>query len=336
MIRNVLISFLQELEVEIVSRTPNSGGYIPCRCPLAEWLHERGRDGNASFFAKVEEDGTSHWHCFTCKRKGARVSSLVRQLGYFREEDYGNLAIRADLAEIPTEFGSYEGDEELAPPPQPLDRNVFDGMFPDAWEEVASREYLQRRGVGKSTAAMLELVFDPEEQRVLFPIMDRDKQLFGFSGRSILPKEKITDKYPRHRDYNFKKERFLLGEHLYQKGKPIWLVEGLFGLAHMVEIGAMGSVTPMAPMMSSVSKFQQERLVDFNESVYLCFDPDKAGDQGLFGPLGNDCKFKGGGAIDRIKQELPVFLPMFDESRKDVDDILPNEFQTMFMEAELQ
>jgi hypothetical protein len=252
-----------------------------------------------------------------------------------REEDYSKLAIRADLAETPREFPAFE-EESFATvaKPEPLNEAAYDGLYPPAWEVEAAREYLISRKIGEATAITIGLLYDEEERRILFPIRDKKNRLYGFSGRSILPKNMFPPGYPRHRDYNFRKEHFLLGEHLYQKGKPIWLVEGLFAYARMVEIGARKYVNPIAPMMSSLSVFQKEKLVDFGETVYVCFDPDQAGDIGMFGPIRNG-EHIGGGVIDKIKKELTVMVPPYPEELTDIDDVTLNQFLWMGKNAEL-
>lgn len=335
MTRKHILQLMQKLDVSVVSERPNSGGYVPMRCPLAPWLHEKGVDGNPSFFVKVNDQGMSHWHCFTCKAKGSRMSSLVRKLEYYREESYQGLAIKADLAETPTEFARFEDDYIQDDRPVPLDPNIYDGLYPPVWDEGIAKRYLQERRIGKQTAEALGLLFDPEERRILFPVRDRDGNLFGFSGRSVLPPDQYTLKHPRIRDYEFSKDKFLLGEHLWQQGKPLWVVEGLFALARMVEVGAREKVNPVAPMMSALSYHQRQRVVDLADIAYLCFDPDKAGDQGMFGVLKQDGTFKGGGAIDQLKTDVTVLVPPYPEGVADIDDITPEDFDWMFANAEL-
>ena len=130
----------------------------------------------------------------------------------------------------------------------------------------------------------------------------------------------------RHRDYGFSKHNFLLGEHLYQEGKPFWIVEGLFAYAHMVQLGVRELVNPVATMMSSVSKAQAKKLVNFGESVYLVFDPDRAGDVGVFGTLNREGIFRGGGAIDRLKDHIPTFVPNYPDGLDDPDDMVFEQF----------
>ena len=67
----------------------------------------------------------------------------------------------------------------------------------------------------------------------MFPIRDRDGSLRGFAGRLIYPDNKL----PKVRDYHYQKVKALLGFERFKRGKPIFLVEGLFGYAHCIEQG---------------------------------------------------------------------------------------------------
>ena len=302
--RVALLGFLEEMGVELVSRKPNAAGYLVCKCPLAGFLHERGIDAHPSFFVKVDPSGVSGFHCFTCKEKG-RLSSLVRKLGFHRGENLSSLAIRVDMAETPTEFASFGSSEaDTIQAPKELSEAVHMAMFPEAWADAEARSYLASRGIGAIAAGTIGLRFDPDERRVLFPVRDRACKLFGFSGRAI-----DRDVDPRHRDYHFKKERFLLGAHLIQPGKPMWLVEGLFAFARMVEVGARRFVNPVAPMMSNVSEYQVNSLAAIGEPTYICFDDDLAGDQGVFGKVDGKGGYLGGGAADKLKKHIPVMVP---------------------------
>ena len=335
--RAQLVELLEQLDVRLASRQPNSGGYLPCLCPLAPYLHERGIDSHPSFFVRVEDRKTSGWHCFTCKQKGSRISSLIRKLGYYREDDYSKLAMQADLSEIPDEFDSFEDELTVDKHPDPLNPAAYDGLYPSAWEELESRSYLMSRKIGEEASEVIGLKFDPEERRILFPIQNPKGDLYGFTGRTIVPPDKLPKGYPRHRDYSFKKEWFLLGEHLVDRSKPVWMVEGLFAFARMVEIGARKHVNPLAPMMSSLSDKQASKLVDIGQRVYVCFDLDQAGDAGMYGRWNDKLKqFQGGGVIDKLKSELTVLVPPYPDTVSDIDEVTHDDFLWMLDEAELQ
>lgn len=344
--RKTVLSFLDELEVKVISRQPNSGGYLPALCPFAPYLHERGVDTNPSFFVKVDNQKRSGFLCFTCKETGT-MSSLVRRLSYHREESYGTLAVEADLAEIPDSFSDYPEEEELDLPPEPLNPHVYDNLYPDAWSVPEVRGYLESRVIGVDTARSLRLKCDEEERRILFPVLDRKETLYGFTGRSWLSPEQIEalnrkrekegwrTAYSRHKDYHFSKERFLLGAHLLKKGRPVWIVEGLFALASIIDAGVEAFASPVATMGSSLSNHQRDILIDLGEPVYACYDDDIAGDIGLFGPQRSDGIHKGGGLIDKLKGDVPVLMPPYPDDLKDIDQVTEDQLKWMKESAKL-
>lgn len=320
-----LRAILGELGIQILHI--GSSGWATCRCPFAELgFHERSIDNTPSFFVKVDPRGVSGFHCLACKEHG-RVSTLARKLGYFREEDYGALVIRADMEEVPSDFGQFEERDFVDTPKlDPLNKAVYANMYPMAWEEPSSRTYLQARGIGQETAEIIGLQFDPDEQRVIFPVHDRLGQLFGFSGRTILDKADYPYRpahvapYPKVRDYNFRKELFLLGEKFVDTALPAVLVEGLFAFAHLVEIGALPHFNVLASFGSNLTDYQADKLAEWGLSTYLLYDDDLAGDTGLFGPL-RDGQHQGGGAIDKLHHHVPTMLALYPEGLGDPDHI---------------
>ena len=311
-----VLEILDELHVEIASRSPNAGGWIPCFCPLAPYSggHKKQREKNPSFFVKVDDRNISGFHCFTCKESG-RLSKLARLLGHYTDEDFMPIAIRADLKESPDSYGAFSDETEVIEKPKPLDLAVYGNMFPLAWEDKECRAYLQRRGIGAVTSHILDLKYDPEEHRVLFPVMDREGTLFGYSGRSVR-----ESRYARHRDYEFDKAHFLLGEHLVSNEIPNLLVEGLFAYAHLFEIEADEYCNPIASMGSFLSEHQAEKLIAWNIPTFLCYDDDRAGDQGLYGTI-RDGKHTGGGAVDKLRRNIPTFVALYPDALRDIDEI---------------
>lgn len=312
-----LLPILDEVGVEVLNRNVQGDRWIACLCPFAPYLHERGIDRNPSFFVKVNSKGVSACHCFTCKEHG-RLSYVIRKLGILREENLMPLIIRADMDEIPTQFGEFEQEVEH-PQRQEAVEETFLNMYPLAAEVKACREYLVSRGIHRTTCELLGLRFDEHERRILFPIRGRKGELYGYTGRAI-----EDTGFSRHRDYGFAKDQCLLGEHLFQKGKPVFLVEGLFAFAHAVEVGCRKFCNPMATLGSVVSLAQRDLLIDMNELVYLCFDDDAAGTYGIFGRDG-----KGGGAVDFLKEHLPVRVPLYPAGFDDPDDLDLQQFQNM-------
>jgi hypothetical protein len=159
-------------------------------------------------------------------------------------------------------------------------------------------------------------------------------QTFGFSGRTIL-----GDEYngPKVKDYpGLRKERFLLGEQLAKKGRPFWVVEGLFALAHMIEIGVHHHFNVVALMGSSMSKYQRDILLYYDQPVYLCLDDDMGGTQGLFGSWNQKLNdFSGGGMIDQLKEHLPTMLPIYPAGVTDPDVLTLEDVLTMSKNVKL-
>lgn len=312
--------------------------WMMMRCPFAEWTHAKGTDRNASFGIRINEEGLSGYHCFTCKQKG-RVSGLIRALAHYREEDYTELAMEADLLEASGDLKPFENlfDTDKTDKPVPLDEAIFEGMYLDAWEDEPTRDYLQsERGISEETSKLLGLLSDPDEDRVLFPVRGLKGELYGFSGRSILTDVEWTDRYPRIKDYaGMKKEMQLLGADKIDPNKPTALVEGLFAYAHFVEIGAREVLNPVASLGSFLSKYQASLLGEVGMPVYLFYDPDTAGDIGIYGRLDKKTgEHLGDGAADRLKKQLPTFVPMYPEGVTDPDNLTFENLEEMFEEAE--
>lgn len=317
--------------------SPSKEGWICFPCPFAPFLHPRGTDHNPSFFIHINNSGLSGFNCYTCKSKG-RISAMIRRLEQLHGKDFGGLDIRADLFETPDEFVGYEEISSFEAEPEALNSSAYLSMFPLAWEEESSRDYLISRGIGPETAHLLGLLYDPEERRIVFPVYDASMQLFGFTGRTILaPNQYPFERYSRVKDYyGLRKTHFLLGEQLIDPSKPLWLVEGLFALAHMIEIGARNLVNPIAPMGSALHEPQRDRIAYYNRATYLVFDPDAAGDDGIYGTRLNASgdQRRDDGAITRLTGHCPVYVPYYPEGIDDIDHITLEDARWMIETAE--
>jgi hypothetical protein len=258
----------------------NSRGWLPARCPFAPFRHEGGTDRKPSFFVKVEDCGLSAYKCHSCKSHGT-IRHLVASL-----EDYQRI------------------DD-----PKVIDEAICANMYPLAWEEPASRFYLQDRGITQEAAELMRLVYDPDLYRVLFPVRCEEGHLYGWAGRAIYPEDE-----PKVKNYpGLKKEHRLLGEELWQEGKPAFVVEGLFAYARLISIGAREICNPVAILGSDMSIFQRDLLANHGEPVYLCLDLDSAGEIGTYG------SDRLPGAIQLLKSYVPVMVALYPHDRQDVD-----------------
>jgi len=293
-----LREILGELGIKVVGK--NSDDWLLVPCPFAAYgFHKHPIDRNPSMFAKINPTGHSGFQCFACKQTGS-IHALVKKIEHYSGESYGSLAIRAKLKEMECGFAEYgEHENESYEEPKPVPDAVWRGLFPLAWDSAQARGYLESRGISQHTSALIGLLWDAKDKRILFPIRDGQGNVYGFTGRSTLDQEDFP--HPRHKkvkDYlGLPKSRLLLGMDLIQEGKPTLLVEGLFAYAHLIEIGAREVCNPVASMGSHLSDEQAELLIDFQAPAYLLYDDDLAGDIGLLGKL-VDGQHQGGGAVD--------------------------------------
>lgn len=310
-----LKALLSGLGMKVLRRTPE--GWLVASCPFAKVTHRGGVDRNPSFMVHINAGGPSGFNCFSCKAHG-NLPALVRQLEDVRGEDLHTLYMQAVLDETPDSFGEFDerawAEETVAP--TPLNPAQFRGMFEDAWEAKASRRYLAGRNISEKTVRTLGLLYDPDERRVLFPVYGKNRdELFGFTGRTTDP-----DGTPKVKNYaGLKKEWRLLGEHLVRPPKPLLVVEGLFALAHLVEIGARDVCNPVAVMGSVLSRHQRDIITRLDLPTHLCFDDDLAGDIGLFGPILSG-RHNGKGAVALLEKQVPTFVVKFPDGVDDVDD----------------
>lgn len=277
--------------------------------------------------AFVLDDFVVTGNCFTCKQTG-NLTRLFDKLGSLRGHDYNQLAIRALLEETPDNFTDWDDRADEKVELTPLDTEIYFRMYPPAGKYAAATKYLGGRDISLQTVELLQLRFDPDESRILFPVFgNAPDQLFGFTGRTTLPKEQWpSKKFAKVKDYSgLKKDRLILGEHLIQDGKPILLVEGLFAYANMYEIGADDFCSPVASMGSHLSEHQAEILVDYGLPVYLLYDNDAAGRQGLYGPMKNNGKYEGGGAVDKLRNQVPTMVARYPSGVEDPDALTYEE-----------
>tara|TARA_R110002153_G_scaffold26421_5_gene82933 strand:+ start:13206 stop:14213 length:1008 start_codon:yes stop_codon:yes gene_type:complete len=313
-----LRELLSDLDIEVKHK--NTKGWLISKCPFSEELHEYGTDSNPSFNVKIHPEGYSAFKCFTCKQKG-NLLKLIGRLQSIRGEDYNNLTIRVMGEEVPDSFADYEDGIEEESELTVLEAETFLSMYPLAYEEKDCKKYLKDvRGISEATSKTLDLRYDADSRRVLFPVKGFDGSLFGFTGRTILTKEQYpSKKYPKVKDYvGLKKERLVLGEELIEEDKPILIVEGLFAYAHMVDIGVREFCSPIATMGSNLSDYQRDIIVDYDVPVFLLYDDDLAGDHGLYGDEQNQESL---GAIDKLKSHTPTSVCLYPEDIDDPDDL---------------
>lgn len=315
-------------------------GWLNGTCPLARWTHQRGRDRRPSFGVKVETDGVSGYKCQACGHKGTLVG-LLSKIKMYSGADTEPLidwvkAREARGEELPP-YGVRTQSEDMTPP-EPVMEEAYEDLFPPASEVGAAVQYLASRGISPETADKLGLLYDDEphgdrttpENRILFPVRDRAGSLYGFTGRTINPNVQ-----PKIRDYaGLPKRKLLLGEHLWSNDKPPFLVEGLFGYAHLHQIGADQYFDIAATLGAELHPMQRARVLAHPSArAYLMFDFDEAGDKALFGPVlpepnsytGEPSREWSKGAIGQLIDHIMVFVPDWPDGKDDPDQLTLDE-----------
>lgn len=324
---------LKQLNIQVANK---SGKWLEFCCPFAPWTHKRGTDNSPSCAVVIDIEKASHYKCHGCKKHG-RVSSMIRSLEHFKETQYPGLAFEADLADAEYSLGDFEATEDEPDEIHPLNEALYANLYEPAWDVPEGRDYLKFRGISKATAKYLELGYDPDDYRIVFPVRGPDQLLYGFTGRSILRDEHFHLMYPKYqkvKDYlGLPKKHLLLGADLVDPKLPIFPVEGLFGYAHLMEIKADIYCNPVALLGSEMTQYKADMIIEWNRLTCILTDNDEAGDTCLFGTWNAQrAEHEGGGAVDKLKNHVPLIIPDWPEGKTDPDELTLAEVKAMLAE----
>lgn len=254
-------------------------GWVTIACPLAQWNHGGGKDNHPSFGIKVGDD-PALCVCLSCGYGGplpSLMSDLIARLppGYPGRKQA--VKIMQELPVTPTKKG-------LTMPVKTTTTVTTDPVIPETWldqfllasgVEVAVK-YLMDRGLPFSHIERMELRFDMERRRILFPIRDWSGQLRGVQGRAILTKDQ-----PKYLFYKYNGvacgHSVMLGEHLVDTEKPVILVEGAFDYAKL----RLYTKQVLVLWGARITPTRIDRLNRLTK-IYTAFDADDAGSKARF------------------------------------------------------
>lgn len=308
---------LHAVQVDL-SRVAYTGGrnttrWMNIRCPFAPWRHQGGRDNTPSFGVTINEDGRSHYKCFSCQSKG-RLAQLPSQLGALRKRDYSEQRRWAEMQELQASISRPLPNWEDADPVEAEKHNAHyngPGTVEEAgYPRATGHPYLRARGIDFRATLLCDLRYDPRpwERRILFPVYGWDESFVGFTGRSTLKGNDTTrGDNPKVKDYYRlpKREVFLRLPKKDRRGRRI-IVEGLFDYARLVGFGYRNA---HAILGTSLTDEKIDILVSEGEAVYFLMDNDLAGWQALFGTYDEDGKHETEQAwAYRLYREVPVFI----------------------------
>jgi 5S rRNA maturation endonuclease (ribonuclease M5) len=137
-----------------------------------------------------------------------------------------------------------------------------------------------RRKMSRSTLALWELSWQSYKRRIVIPVRDWDGNLVAITGRCLDKYDPEKDKWCPEQEpkflhsKGFKRDYFLFGEHLVQRGETGILVEGHFDAMYLRQMGYPNAV---AVMGSHLSQVQTEKVLTMFSDVIIFPDGDEAG-----------------------------------------------------------
>jgi len=243
--------------LNILGLTNFIGGekYFLMSCPF--WRKTHGKpDRNPSFYISTKGGGFAK--CFSCGYRSTLLDFLDNYSKYIGQDfnfDYIENYVYLDF------------DKDVDIENVVLDEGILD-IFSTDQKPVA--KYLESRGID-SQFLNFPMLFDEQYKNIVCPVRNRNQDLVGATGRSIVQKS-------HHHYFGFSTSAALIG--LEQKAhNSVIIVEGLTDFlnlkAKIKELDLQYDV--VGTMTCSVSNWQAIRIIDNWKQVYLAYDLDKAG-----------------------------------------------------------
>jgi DNA primase len=267
------------------------GDNLNIPCLLAPWRmgHSSGSDHSGSMGIRINKDGESSVHCFSCKFGGTLTYLIMKYAQLSKRKDLVDLISEVeeieagDPVQLVLGIGNY-GDTDT----KALSKDVVlcEGILRMLFEEKRSMKYLENRGIREDTLDYWGCLYDKNFQRVVFPVRissphkfgcDRLQTLVGAIGRSIGGVSKA--KYFNY--FKFSKMRYFFGENLATPNTQAIVVEGVLDTVAvwqaLKDAGKLEEYSVLGLMGSEASAIQQKRLCEEYSSVVSFFDNDPPG-----------------------------------------------------------
>jgi DNA primase len=223
------------------------------------------------------------YYCFACGSSG-NLYTFLRDMGLPKltiQQYYGTL-IDELKKRAPRRIDPIHPDViELAPMEEAI-LGFFDYCPVQMVDEFGFPEELLRK---------MDVGFDPKHNRITFPLRDYKGNLLGVSGRDVIgqgPRFKVyTDEYeaygyparskPRKGIILWNADRVYPAAY-FAKNAFVVMVEGFKACLRVLQAGFNNTI---AALGKNVSEHQQWILESMGATVYIFFDNDVAGQQGL-------------------------------------------------------
>ncbi|QIG76855.1 DNA primase protein [Rhizobium phage RHph_Y1_11] len=255
------------------------GKWVTSDCPLGPWTHEGGKSSDDVFGVKLEQ-GDPFCNCFACGFHDSATGMVLKMrelnaatpVGEFDFKKAVTLCAKAD-DEIELNFDDIDYEEALKKDEVTIFDDWWVNTFPSVFEAPLGMKYLKDRGVDPDVIKYLDLRFDPKQNRVCAPVLNKKQQFVGLHGRAI-----YEDTEPRYRMYTYKgrnNPQYWLGENWIDVELPLVVVEGYFDVAKVLPIWA----NVATPLFANPSIEKMKRIAGCSEIITF-FDWGTGGDKG--------------------------------------------------------
>lgn len=294
------------------------------------------------------------YKCFSCGESGNVITFVEKFLGISFQEAVKLLADRAGIKlniNVPKKTNKYDKYYEITDTVNKyFKNNIFSSNGQQALKYLNDRhidkDIINEFNIGLSTnnksheilakkynlEDLLKIdivrevdnkIYDTFQNRIMFPIIDEDNNVVGFSGRKYLVNDldnKQLSKYVNSRETDI----FIKSKIFYninnalpniKKSKEIIITEGFMDTIRMVSIGYNNTV---ALMGTAFTKEHLDKIIKYKCRVVLNLDQDNAGVLGTIS-IGDEL----------IKNNIDVSVIVFDDY-KDSDEYIINKGKEAF------
>ena len=294
------------------------------------------------------------YKCFSCGESGNVITFVEKFLGISFHEAVKLLADRAGIKlniNVPKKINKYDKYYEITDTVNKyFKNNIFSSNGQQALKYLNDRhidkDIINKFNIGISTNNKLHeilakkynledllkidivrevdnKIYDTFQNRIMFPIIDEDNNIVGFSGRKYLANDldnKQLSKYVNSRETDI----FIKSKIFYninnallniKKSKEIIITEGFMDTIRMVSIGYNNTV---ALMGTAFTKEHLDKIIKYKCKVVLNLDQDNAGVLGTIS-IGDEL----------IKNNIDVSVIVFDDY-KDSDEYIINKGKEAF------
>lgn len=323
-------------------RPKTRNGWMEAKCPLAPFTHEKGYDKSPSFAILANDAGPSAYKCQACGHKGSMSGLFFKMFAYTKNEEYQRHGREVEVLEASAFSQALPGWDEEEAAKARLNRVILNkgteyAKYPLATHHRRTLDYMKSRGIDFATVMTMGLRYHYAEDRVMFPVIDRNNELRGFTGRAMYKNPSMKAK-----DFaGLNKIELFLNEHRVwrlareRKIRFVVVVEGLLDCAAVIQAGYPGVLCLLG---AELTVPKMEKLVDLNLPIIWMVDNDEGGKAFLYGKkIDRESEereaFKG--ALYLMRMHVPQMLVKYPQGVDDPGSATPEQIRRMVEKAKL-